>query len=233
MTAPLCCVCGVEPRFENGVLCKGCKAEVMLTEGPRGISAIEALAEKPHNVNATVGTPPGDMAKASRCESCLKVDVYDPLKRKTSYFCDECGRQLCPSCAAYCSHKDWNYTNKILCKNCRAEKSLTGQPVEEVEGSLPGQETAEPKREPKPHCGRATCVGDTADPEWCRCECLKCKTAVGAGFFVPMFGKMTPDPEPEPESKKTTRRMSSPRPRGMSADERAEWEAHRREAEQA
>lgn len=189
-----CCVCGERPRVQ-GVLCKECKAEIILTEGPAGVKAVEALQEVPNRVTVAVGGPASEpmLAKAIKCESCGKSEVYNPNRKKASYFCDECGKQLCSACAAYCNHKDFNYQAKILCKLCRAEKSLTGQPVEEVEGSLPGQETAEPKREPKPHCGRTTCVG-----EFCGCECPKCKEAVASGFMDPMFGKMTPDPDPEP-----------------------------------
>lgn len=249
-----CCICGERERILGRVMCKECFAEIVLTEGDAGVKAVEEL-HKVHDGSTTVsveiGGGPGTpaLAKAIKCEGCGKSSLYRPETKKGGYFCDECGKQLCPSCAAYCSHKDWNYQNKILCKNCRAEKSLTGQPVDEVEGSLPGQETTAPKREPKPHCGRATCIEDPRDAEWdkthphpttgkieyspfCVCQCPKCREAVASGFMEPMFGKMTPDPDPEPEAKKKTRRMA-PRPPKMTAEERAEWEAYRREAEQA
>ena len=218
-----CCICGVNPRILGAVLCKECKAEIVLTEGASGLKAVEALHERPANVSVAIGNPGASssappLAKAIRCGSCGKTSVYNPMNKKAAYFCDECNIELCPACAAYCNHKDFNYQAKVLCKNCRAEKSLTGQPVDEVEGSLPGQET-EPKRIPKPHCGRATCIEDPAHageskchsecthpPDqyphhkaFCECRCMKCVEAIASGFVEPQFGKMTPDPEPEPE----------------------------------
>jgi len=232
-----CCICGEAERLPGTVVCKNCKAEIVLTEGQAGLKAIEALHELPSHTTVAIGSQPGGpmLAKAIKCESCGKSEVYNPQKRKASYFCDLCGKQLCTACAAYCNHKDWNYQAKIVCKLCRAETSLTGQPVEEVEGSLPGQGD-EVKRVPKPHCGRATCVEDpemTAHPcptpgcdhkPFCECKCPKCREAVASGFVEPMFGKMPPDPDPEPPK---------PPPAPDDEDLEDEMEAHRREAEQA
>lgn len=216
MTAPLCCVCGEQPRFESGVLCKGCKAEIMLTEGLAGIKAVEALQRTElgkTRLTVAIGGPGGEgFAKAVKCEACQKSAVYNPGKKKESYFCDECGRQLCPSCAAYCSHKDWNYQNKILCKNCRAERSLTGQPVEEVEGTLPGQESKEAERIPKPHCGEPTC---RAGGEWCECNCVLCKEAVASGF---------PDPAKCPIQNPPPPAAAPPTQDEIDEEEIARWE---------
>src|SRR6185369_4149134 len=197
--------------------------------GTAGLNAVEALHERPANTSVAIGGRGTPMfAKAIKCDGCGKTEVYNPSKRKTSYFCDECGKQLCTACAAYCNHKDFNYQAKILCKNCRAEKSLTGQPVEEVEGSLPGQGAVAP-REPKPHCGRATCVDDpafTAHPcptpgcdhkPFCECKCPKCTEAIASGFMEPMFGKMTPDPDPAPAPEPSDKDLAD-------EEEIAKWE---------
>lgn len=218
MTSRLCVHCNIEPsRGANDLLCKNCRAEKILMGEDVSVKALDTLSGRSQNVSVTVeDKATGFVAKAIRCDGCGEPQLYDPSVRKKSYFCDVCHAALCPRCAAYCIHKDWGMAQKVLCKNCRAEKSLTGLPVEEVEGSLPGQETEAPKREPKPHCGRATCVADpklveydrthqcptpgcTDHPSFCECKCPKCFEAVASGFVEPMFGKMTPDPDPEPE----------------------------------
>lgn len=67
------------------------------------------------------------------CEACGRAEPYDPMKSEhKGWFCDECGKVLCSSCAAYCVHKDFP-APKVLCKLCRAEMSLTGQPVTETQ----------------------------------------------------------------------------------------------------
>jgi len=202
----LCVVCkeaeSMVQRGPGAPLCRACRAEVVLTTpDPKvALAALDALfAAESGKVTMAVSIEDKvlkAMARAVICERCGRPEVYSPTDKKTSFFCDECGKQLCRECAASCSHKDFAGA-KILCTDCRAEKSLTGQPVEETIKDLPGMEK---KREVLPHCARASCVGEANDPDpWCGCECQKCRTAVGAGFPAPMFGKQPPDPDPEPE----------------------------------
>lgn len=205
----LCVVCKTnESMIQKGdgaPLCRPCRAEITLTSpDPKvALAAVDAVFHAEQGkitLNATVESAiTGAMARAVKCERCGKIEAYSPVDKKTSFFCDECGKQLCRDCAAACTHKDFNGP-KILCTDCRAEKSLTGQPAEETVRDLPETE----KKNHHPHCGRATCIGDPQDPDpWCDCACEKCRTAVGSGNPAPMFGKMTPDPDPEPESDKT------------------------------
>jgi hypothetical protein len=199
----LCVVCkeaeSMVQRGPGAPLCRACRAEITLTaDDPKlALQALDVLFQAESGkvtLNATVeDVARKSMARAVMCERCGRPELYNPSEKKTSFFCDSCGKQLCRECAASCSHKDFDGT-KILCTDCRAEKSLTGQPVEETIKDLPGMEK---KREPLPHCGRPSCVGEANDPDpWCGCECAKCKTAVGAGFPAPMFGKQAPDPDP-------------------------------------
>lgn len=199
----LCVVCktneSMVQRGDGAPLCRPCRAEIILTApDPKvALDALDALF-KAENGKVVMSAQiedriVGTMARAVKCERCGKPEVYSPTDKKTSFFCDECGKQLCRSCAASCTHKDFNGA-KILCTDCRAEKSLTGQPAEETVQDLPGFEK---KREALPHCARASCVGEANDHDpWCGCECQKCRTAVGAGFPAPCFGKQPPDPDP-------------------------------------
>jgi len=203
----LCVVCKVaESMVASGAgapLCRECRAEMVLTGDQQKLDIVDRIYEGPIRGILEPMTREAlqrnAMARAVKCERCGRSEVYSPTEKKTSFFCDECGKQLCRNCAASCSHKDF-VGAKILCTDCRVEKSLTGQPVEETIKDLPDSEK---KREPKPHCGRATCIADpalNADPRpFCECRCPKCVEAIGSGFVDPMFGKMTPDPDPEPE----------------------------------
>jgi hypothetical protein len=225
----LCVVCktneSMTQKGPGAPLCRACRAEVTLTsEDPKiALAALDAMfaAEKG---KVTMAVKIEDevlktVARAIRCERCGRAEVYSPNDKKTSFFCDECGKQLCRECAALCLHKDFAGP-KVLCTDCRAEKSLTGQPVEDYTVELP-QKSGEVVH---PHCGRTTCVGQPGDPDpWCDCACKKCRAAVGSGHPAPMFGKMTPDPDPEPE-------QATPVDQKDLDDE---MEAYRREAEQA
>jgi hypothetical protein len=221
----LCVVCKTNEsavqRGPGAPLCRPCRAEIVLTNSdPKlALEAVDALFKaEDGKVTRSVEITNRElkaMARAVKCERCSKVEVYDPNVGKGAFFCDGCGKSLCKNCAALCSHKDFS-TAKILCTDCRAEKSLTGQPAEEVFVDQPGTEK---KREALPHCARASCLGAPNDPDpWCECPCQKCRTAVSSGFPVPMFGKQPPDPDPVPEAPEDKTQTD------FDEEEIAEWE---------
>lgn len=168
--SPVSCLrCG-SPAEGRGPapICRLCEAEMALTG--------EVRLEQPKS----------SFSLTSKCGICGKFESYNPTHVKRSWVCDKCEKTGCNECMALCVHQELG--TKVLCKLCRAEYSLTGQPVLEATKELPKTDKEDPRRELYPHCGEATCVNDpkAEGRPWCECECDKCKAAVGAGYVEPM-----------------------------------------------
>lgn len=134
---------------ENGArapLCRPCRAEQVLCGSESELSIMDrAFAD----FSAGRGTPwtweelqslqpmSAFEQRKIRCSVCGASENYNPMVKRQGWPCERCHRHVLACCAAYVTSEGKTVS---MCRLCRAELELSGQPVAETLKPLPGME---------------------------------------------------------------------------------------------
>jgi DNA-directed RNA polymerase subunit RPC12/RpoP len=66
------------------------------------------------------------------CARCKKKFTFSLEAKQGGYLCDRCMEHVCQECAGLVA-TEIGGNAKVMCKYCRAELALTGQPLKEVQ----------------------------------------------------------------------------------------------------
>lgn len=157
MTCVKCKTATVPP--ENGAkapLCRQCRAELILSGEEVRVGTLDRVyADNRDGFSGKITeltweelqslepTAPFDCRRI-RCSVCGASEPYDPMKSRQGWPCERCHRHGLGCCMAYVVHKDFGLSARAMCKFCRAELELSGQPCEEANKPLPGAAEAKP-----------------------------------------------------------------------------------------
>lgn len=147
------CRLGVRGPAEAGggvPLCRTCRAGLLLSGEERLVRSLDAAyaavdGERPSSWEEIVRlaeAPASPLKKRIPCEICGRSEAYDPMKVRQGWPCERCHRNGLSCCMAVVSHRDFRWAPKTMCRICRAELELIGQPVEETIRPLPGVRTS-------------------------------------------------------------------------------------------
>jgi len=134
---------------ENGArapICRQCRAELVLCGDEEWLGLTDRAyadqaAGKPTAVTweelQTLRPASPFEAKKIRCSVCGGSESYDPMQKRQGWPCERCHRHVLKCCAAFVVIE---YKAVSMCKLCRAELELSGQPAQETTKPLPGIE---------------------------------------------------------------------------------------------
>jgi hypothetical protein len=149
MTCLKCKTAAVPP--ENGAkapICRCCRAELILSGDEERLDLMDRVYADQDagqltpvtwselNVLSLRRRSPFE-SRRIRCSICGASENYDPMVKRQGWPCERCHRHGLKCCMAFVTSESKTVS---MCRFCRAELELSGQPVAETLKPLPGTE---------------------------------------------------------------------------------------------